>query len=403
MVRKKITEAYEAAQEQGRQQVYRRPYLLPIAGLLVGAAIVFGVVASRHGESLHVSDSHVIFLFDKGQRRTIDTKSKTVGELLKKLPLQLAKHDVVEPSAKSKIVEDNFRINIYRARPVTVVDRGTKKVTLTAQQSARVVAEQAGLKIAPEDEATFEPGSIKNNTLGEQVVILRSIGFHLNLYGKPLDTHTHAKTVGTMLDEKGVHLSKGDSVKPSLDSKIKDGMQVFVLRKGAKIVTREEKIKPPTQYVSDPSLSLGATAVRQKGSAGRKAVTYLLTVQKGKPTKRQIIQTVIVEDPVPKIIARGNIVNVGGNKERLMSQAGIKSSDYGYVNFIVSHESNWNPAARNAGGCLGLGQACPGGKLTNICSLNDPVCQLKYFSGYANGRYGGWGGAYNFWTSHNYW
>ena len=111
----------------------------------------------------------------------------------------------------------------------------------------------------------------------------------------------------------------------------------------------------------------------------------------------------VIEVAVPKIIARGSVVNVGGNKEKLMKAAGIDDGDYGYVNFIISHESNWNPAARNAGGCLGLGQACPGSKLTAVCKLDDPVCQLRFFSGYANGRYGGWGGAYNFWLSNNYW
>jgi membrane protein involved in colicin uptake len=75
------------------------------------------------------------------------------------------------------------------------------------------------------------------------------------------------------------------------------------------------------------------------------------------------------------------------------------------MNFIFMHESTNNPAARNAGGCLGLGQACPGQKLINACPnyANDVPCQIAFFTQYANSRYGGWGGAYTFWVNNHWW
>ncbi len=403
MVQKKLSNFYQAAHSSSRKHIYQRPYILPIIGILIGAAIVLGVVLTRHGESLRVSDYHVVFLFDKAERQTLDTKAKTVGELIDKLPLHLTDEDVVEPSRATKIVEDNYRINIYRARPVTIIDGGTKKITLTAQRSPRVVAEKAGLKVLPEDEVDFAPGNLRSNTLGEEVVVTRAVKVTLNLYGESLKTHTTAKTVGELLNQKGVKIGKGDTVKPPLSTRIRPNMEVFVIHNGTKVVIIKEIIPAPIKYVTDPSLSFGATVVRQAGSPGKRAVTYRITTVKGKVTKRKIIQSVIIDDPVPSIVARGSVVDVGANKEKIMAAAGIRSSDYGYVNYIISRESNWNPAARNAGGCLGLGQACPGSKLTAVCSLSDPVCQLKFFSGYANGRYGGWGGAYNFWTNNNYW
>src|SRR6202007_1716222 len=99
------------------------------------------------GRPLQASDSHVVFLFDNGKEQTLDTKAKTVGELVKKLPLHLIEQDVVEPSLDTEIVEDNFRVNVYRARPVTVVDGANKIVTVTAQKSPRVVAQDAGVTV----------------------------------------------------------------------------------------------------------------------------------------------------------------------------------------------------------------------------------------------------------------
>jgi cell division protein FtsB len=91
-----------------------------------------------------------------------------------------------------------------------------------------------------------------------------------------------------------------------------------------------------------------------------------------------------------------------GDKATWMSQAGIAPSDWGYVDYIISHESGWRPDARNSIGCLGLAQACPGQKILNVCPTLDPVCQLQWASGYA-GRYGGWAGAYNAWISKHWW
>lgn len=404
IIRRKVLERYAAASKHSRRHIKERPYILPIFGLLLGFIIVGAALLGGNAETLRPSDAHVVFLFDKNDRTVVDTKAKTVGDMINKLPLHLIPEDVVEPSLNTPIVEDNFRVNIYRARPVTVVDNGNKIVTLTAQKSPRVVAQAAGLILQPEDVANFEQGSTAESVIGEKVVISRATQIALNLYGAQLNTYTQAKTVKDLLKEKRINLANGESVQPDQSTLIKPNLSVIVLRKDAKIVTAEEVINPPEQVINDPSLSFGASAERQKGSPGKKLLTYILqTDAAGKETSRHVIQEAVIEEPVPHIIARGSTVAITGDKTGVMASAGISSGDYAYVNYIVSHESNWNPNSRNAGGCLGLGQACPGNKLTAVCPNLDAACQLKFFSGYANGRYGGWGGAYNFWLGHGYW
>jgi uncharacterized protein YabE (DUF348 family) len=398
--------SYAAAGAHGKRHIQRRPYLLPIAGFLLGLAIVAGIVFAHGGRPVQVSDSHVVFLFDNGgKQQTLDTKAKTVGELVKKLPLHLIPEDVVEPSLDTQIVEDNFRVNIYRARPVTVIDAaGSKTVAITAQKSARVVAQEAGITVFPADDTTFAQGTLKENIIGEKVVVDRAVPVFFNLYGTPLQLRTHAKTVAELLQEKKVKLSNGDQVQPALNTAVTPNLQVFVARQGVQIQTVEEIVPAPTQIVSDPNLSLGAQATRQAGAPGKRAVTYQIEMTNGKVAVRTVIQSVVIQDPVPAIIARGTRVLVTGDKTDWMAAAGISSGDYGYVNYVISHESGWNPASLNSSGCAGLGQACPGSKLANACPgwQNNPVCQLRYFSGYAS-RYGGWAGSYNFWVSHHYW
>jgi LysM repeat protein len=74
--------------------------------------------------------------------------------------------------------------------------------------------------------------------------------------------------------------------------------------------------------------------------------------------------------------------------------------DNSYANFIYSHESGCRTTAMSPNGCYGIGQACPASKIA-YCGA-DYACQNAFFTAYA-GKYGGWAGAYAFWTSHGWW
>lgn len=72
--------------------------------------------------------------------------------------------------------------------------------------------------------------------------------------------------------------------------------------------------------------------------------------------------------------------------------------DNQYAQFIYSHESSCHTHNPNAGGCDGIGQACPASKVIDVCGY-DYACQNNWFTNYANSRYGGWYQAYIAWNS----
>lgn len=91
----------------------------------------------------------------------------------------------------------------------------------------------------------------------------------------------------------------------------------------------------------------------------------------------------------------------GGAPAEWMAAAGIASGDWGYVDWVVSQESGWNPNATNASsGACGLVQVYPCSKLPNAY---DPVVNLRWANGYATGRYGSWAGAVEFWKTNHWW
>ena len=85
--------------------------------------------------------------------------------------------------------------------------------------------------------------------------------------------------------------------------------------------------------------------------------------------------------------------NPSGSKADWMRAAGISDSDFGYVDYIISHESGWNYHAVNrSSGAYGLPQSLPAGKLASAGAdwRDNPVTQLRWANNYAVGRYGSW-------------
>lgn len=96
--------------------------------------------------------------------------------------------------------------------------------------------------------------------------------------------------------------------------------------------------------------------------------------------------------------------------QSVSAQAPVASSaviagcgDNSFAQYIYQHESGCRLNATNSGGCVGIGQACPGSKLYNVCPDLNYACQNAFFTDYANRAYGGWSGAYQFWLNNHWW
>ncbi|HET7320402.1 MAG TPA: ubiquitin-like domain-containing protein [Candidatus Saccharimonadales bacterium] len=395
----------------------RHPFAVPFF------AFFFLVVLSLAGYLLFIRpnppahDARVVIISHDHMQQTVPSIEPTVGALLKKLNLTLNQGDVVEPALTTPIKQDDFRINIYRALPVEIVDGSQKSFTFSAATTPRSIAKQNGVNVYPEDTVTTDPVQdfLADGAIGQQVVIDRATPINVNLYGSPITMRTHAVTVGQLLKEKSIHLAKDDQVTPAVTTPITPGQQIFITRNGVKIESVTQPIAMPVQVIQDNSLAYGTSAIRQQGSPGQQVITYQVNLQNGLEVSRTPIQTVVTQQPVTQIVVQG--INLQGIKGD-MALAGISPGDYDYVDYIVSHESGWCPTkAQGEHYCpsppddpmtpngYGLCQATPGYKMATAGSdwQTNPVTQLRWCSGYASARYGSWANAYYFWVNHHYW
>jgi uncharacterized protein YabE (DUF348 family) len=406
------------------RRVVRHPlFTIPTATFMVLLALsVAGFVTLNGGSpKLRQSDSHIVIISHDKQEQTVPTRAATVGELLKRVNIHLQPGDVVEPAPSTEIVEDNFRVNVYRAVPITIIDGDQKTFSYSAAATPRSIVKHAGVQVYPEDNLNLLPTEnfLTDSSIGERVVIERATPINVNLYGTPVVMRTHAKTVGDLLKEKNIKLGKDDDVQPKADTPLTPQAQMFVIRKGTQIVTEEQAVTMPVETVEDASLTFGTKVVRQQGAPGKKLLTYSIDLQNGKEVSRKLIQEVVSQQPVKQVEAQGKAVQIPSDKQAVMRLAGIAPGDFAYVDYIVSRESGWCPTKVQGqyGGCppyppssvpgglgYGLVQATPGTKMASAGSdwMVSPVTQLKWATGYAS-RYGGWAGSYAHWQTAHSW
>lgn len=280
--------------------------LATLSGLLLLITLALVIFGSDNSAIKPVGTS-IVILTDDGKERTVPTRARTVGGLLERLDIKLNEGDVVEPNKDAEIVSDNFRVNIYRGAPVTIVEGSRKVFTFSAATTPRSIVKQAGIEVYPEDELLMVPTEnfLLEGSIGPRIVIKRATPVNVNLYGTQVIMRTRAKTVGDLLKERDIKLAPDDTVQPAQGTALTPNMQIFLLRKGTQIATVEEEIPMPVEKVEDNTLSIGTRVVRQEGAPGKRVVTYQLQLENGQEVSRTQIQVVVVVPSVTQIEAVG--------------------------------------------------------------------------------------------------
>jgi uncharacterized protein YabE (DUF348 family) len=421
---KKIYLAEKAAKVEVLTRFRQYPVMLPVLTFLalgIFSASVFLLLNGGQPAFKPIS-SYIVIVSHDHQQQIVPTTQPTVGALLAKLNIKLNTGDVVEPNTTTPITQDEFRINVYRAVPVEIIDGSQQTYTFSAATTPRSVAQQAGITVYPQDYISTQPVSdiVAQNSIDKEIIIDPATPINLNIYGTPTAIRTHALTVGQLLSENNIKLGSSDTVQPDVAMPIAPNEEIFLLHHGTQVQNIVESIPTPVQTILDNSLTFGTSALRQSGSPGQQVLTYEETTVNGAVTSKTLIQTVVTVPAVPEIIAQGQAVQIPTDIEAVMAEAGIPSYDYPYVNYIVSNESGWCPtklqgevgycpgyAPASLPGYLGygLGQATPGGKMAPFGSdwETNPVTQLLWATSYANEKYGSWANAYNFWYNNHYW
>ena len=249
------------------------------------------------------ADEKLVTIYDRGAEKTIVTKARTIREALKLAKFSIdERQDVVEPSLDSEMVAEKYNINIFRARPITIVDGNKRLKVTTAEQTPALIAKAAGIEVFEEDKTTLS-NSDNMAVDGANMVmkIDRASMVNFVLYGKESVIRTHAKTVGELLKEKNIDPKKDDTLSVDRSAKIIPGMKIELWRNGKQTITAEEDVKFEVEKVQDANRDSGYREVKQVGENGKKNVTYEIEMKNGVEVSRKEIASVVTKEPKNQI------------------------------------------------------------------------------------------------------
>lgn len=253
------------------------------------------------------NDQRLVTIHDGDKEVTILTKAGTIGDALKQAEIDVEDRDIVEPATSFKMIAKSYQVNVFRARPVIVVDAARQVKVMTAEQSPKQIAKAADVTIYDEDVTEFKRvGNILDSGgASVQMVIDRAVVFSFNQYGKTFEARTQADTVGNLLKEKKITLGPNDGVSPSLDTFITPGMSVKVWRDGKQTITQEEVVARPVEEIKDVDQPVGSRTIREEGSDGKRNATYEVEMRDGVEVSRKEIASVVTVAPVKQVVAVG--------------------------------------------------------------------------------------------------
>lgn len=283
-----------------KKLIFSHAFSFGIFLVLFSFVFIAGGLVVANGQMMGPTDSHVVSFYHKGEETTVPTRAQTVKDFLDKIGVELYEADLVEPSLESPIDADNFRIQLFRARPVTITDGKKTVKTLTPHRSPQLIAQKAGFKVYPEDILTTETVSdfVNQNIFGEKLTIDRSIPVSMSLYGSPFAIYrTQADNVAGFLKERSIIPEEGATVSPSLSTEISENMIITISKYGKKIIAVEEEVPFETESTFDPTTIAGIISVSKAGVNGKKQVIYEIILQDDTEIGRNLIQEVIIEQP----------------------------------------------------------------------------------------------------------
>lgn len=183
-----------------------------------------------------------------GKRFEYRTDARTVGEFLEENGVVIEEEDAVYPSLKSKLVDGGY-VEVVKAKPVIIyIDGHREKFNIAAHR------------------------------------------------------------VFNLLEQLNIEVKEGDRVYPSLNSSLKAGSVVRVLRQRERFALEKKPIPFKERIVKDPTLPKGKKVTKKPGKKGVFVLVYKYTYKGGRLVGKELVKRKVEKKPEERLIALGTAV-----------------------------------------------------------------------------------------------
>ena len=214
-----------------------------IIGFAMLIMLAMPMLSFAEGKS---SSRHLVRVYDRGEEKTIVTNALTVRQALRAAKISIdEKMDTVEPNIDMELTGSKYQVNIFRARPITIVDGNKRLKITTAEQTPALIAKAAGMTLYREDKTQF--------TNSENLLVNGA------------------------------------------------GLVMKIERSKQRTVTEEVDIDFEIEQVKDDSQPIGFKSVRQLGEKGVRKMTYQVEANNGVEVSRKELSGEIIKQPKKQV------------------------------------------------------------------------------------------------------
>ncbi|WP_024800244.1 resuscitation-promoting factor [Nocardia sp. BMG51109] len=269
---------------------------------LLYAAIAAMLVTLIVGAALAIVDRKTVTVVIDGRTSSLSTMSGDVRGVLKAAGMGVTTRDVVSPSADADVL-DGGTVELHRARQVALTLDGRSRTVWTTGATVGDALAQLNIPddvfVSPSRPTPLPLEGAAMSATSPRTVLLADNG------EAPGYVRMAAPTVGELLQVQGVPLADQDSVQPTADTALRDGMKITVTRK--RVENRQERVPldPPENVIEDESMNMSRTVVEHPGKAGVQDVTFAVSIVNGKEASKDPVGNTVIVPAEPKTVRKG--------------------------------------------------------------------------------------------------
>lgn len=247
-----------------------------------------------------------ITIIDNGVKIERDTRADSVIEVLDEAEITIDEADYVTPALSADIPPERV-IHIERAHTVSLqIGYGQMEKVDTRERTVGDVLLRYGVSVREGDDVY--PSVRTPITSGMTIRYQPVVTLDLIIGDDATKVYTMASTVEEALREARIEISSRDTVVPALTSEVRDGMTITV-NMSRDVVQYENRLIPfEIIEEEDATLEVGTTEVSQVGVPGLERTRYALTVENGTITNRTETEVEMLQTVRPQIIKVGTKV-----------------------------------------------------------------------------------------------
>ncbi|MFY4777217.1 ubiquitin-like domain-containing protein [Metabacillus sp. RGM 3146] len=287
-----------------------------------------------------------------GKQEKIRTHAETVGNLLRELNIDPDSHDKLSHPENTRI-KSNMKIVFQDAKPVTVTSGGKTSTVMTTARTVGDVLKEEHIKLSKFDKVSpsLETKIGKDTAL----TIDRAFQLTLNNGGKKEQVWTTSTTVADFLKDRNIKLNDHDQVEPGMDHTLRKNETVSVLRVEKVTDVVEEPLRFAVVTKNDSNLDRGEQKVVEPGEKGKQTKNFLVVRKNGKEVGRKLISISTLQESSDRVVAIGTKAPPAPKATPVASKSDSKPRNVSRGNQSVSKEMYVNSTAYTAScsGCSG--------------------------------------------------